>query len=202
MECIGKERRCDEELAHGCGAEEQQSTVEGTPFQPQPPFFNEINGSHLIALPKQHLVSSERSLFKRVLVERQHTHIQTSTAKACNWRSLERSRSISPGWVGLPRSHANAGSVRRPRDAFVHEGERISPLHVSGVELFDAKSRGRDEIIDLAVEMTTTAEAFPTWCQAMLPPCYCAVGRQSVLHEQQAAIRTKHAPHFAKRRDD
>src|SRR6516164_3552531 len=90
MEGIGKERRCDEELARGRGDEEQQSTVEGAPFQPQPPFFNEINGGHSIALPKQHLVSSERSLFKRVLVERQHTHIKTSTAKACNWRSLER----------------------------------------------------------------------------------------------------------------
>src|SRR6516162_3586636 len=109
---------------------------------------------------------------------------------------------ISPRWVGFPGRAPNAGSIGRPRDAFVHEGERISPLHVSGVELFDAKSRRGDEIIDLAVEMTTAAEAFPTWCQAMLPPCYCAVGRQSVLHEQQAAIRTKHAPHFAKRRDD
>src|SRR6516164_4476710 len=141
MERIGKERRCDEELARGRGAEEQQSTVEGAPLQPQPPFFNEINGGHFIALSKQHLVSSERSLFKRVLVERQHTHIQTSTAKACNWRSLERSRSISPGWVGSPGRTPNAGSIGRPRDAFVHEGERISPLHVSGVEFFDAKSR-------------------------------------------------------------
>src|SRR6516162_1593906 len=203
MECIGKERRCDEELAHGCGAEEQQSTVEGAPFQPQPPFFNEINGGHFIALPKQHLVSSERSPFKRVLVEGQHAHIQASTAKACNWCSVERSRShFAGGGRGSPGRTPNAGSIGRPRDAFVHEGKRISPLHVSGVELFDVKSRRRDEIIDLAVEMTTAAEAFPTWCQAMLPPCYCAVGRQSMLYEQQAAIRTKHAPHFAKRGDD
>src|SRR5262245_48508067 len=72
MEGIGKERCCDKELARGCGAEEEQSTVDGAPFQSQPSFFNEINGSHVIALPKQHLVSSERSSFKRVLVERQH----------------------------------------------------------------------------------------------------------------------------------
>src|SRR5262245_31657363 len=81
MEGIGKERRCDEELARGRGTEEQQSAVEGAPFQPQPPFFNEINGSHFIALPKQHLVSSERSPLKRVLVERQHTHIRTLAAE-------------------------------------------------------------------------------------------------------------------------
>src|SRR5262249_56908162 len=65
-------RRFDEELARGCGAEEQQSTVEGAPFQPQPSFFNEINGSHSIALPEKHFVSGERSSFKRILVERQH----------------------------------------------------------------------------------------------------------------------------------
>jgi hypothetical protein len=59
MEDIGKERRFDEELARRCSAEEQQSTVEGAPFQPQPPFFNEINGGHSVALPKQHLVSGE-----------------------------------------------------------------------------------------------------------------------------------------------
>src|SRR5438105_2643216 len=105
MESIGKERRCDEEFARGCGAEEQQPTVEGAPFQPQPPLFDEINGSQLIALPKQLLASSERSSFKRVLAERQHTHIQTSTAKACNWCSQERSRSHLAG-VGLPRSPA------------------------------------------------------------------------------------------------
>src|SRR6516164_7074930 len=106
MEGIGKERRCDEELARGRGDEEQQSTVEGAPFQPQPPFFSEINGGHFIALPKRHLVSSERSPFKRVLVERQHRHIQTSTAKACNWCSPERSRSHFAEVGGLPRSRA------------------------------------------------------------------------------------------------
>jgi hypothetical protein len=75
-------------------------------------------------------------------------------------------------------------------------------LHVSGVELLDVKSRRLDEIIDLAVEMATPAEAFPTRCQAMLPPCDTTVGREPMLHEQQAAVRAKDAPHFAKRRDD
>src|SRR5262249_36607828 len=83
MEGTGKEPRCDEERARGCGAEEQQSAVEGAPFQPQPPFFNEINGGHFIALPKQHLVSSERSPLERVLVEGQHAHIQTLAAEEC-----------------------------------------------------------------------------------------------------------------------
>jgi hypothetical protein len=86
MEGIGKERRFDKELARGCGTEEQQSTVEGAPFQPQPPFFNEINGSHAIALPKQYLVSSERSSFKRLLVEGEHTYIETLAAKERNSR--------------------------------------------------------------------------------------------------------------------
>src|SRR2546430_3771718 len=106
------------------------------------------------------------------------------------------------GWMERPASHAHAVSIRGPRDAFVHESERVPPLHVSGVELFDVKPRRRDEIIDLAVEMTAPAEASPTRGQAMLPPCHFAVGREPMLHEQQAAIRAKHTPHFAKRRDD
>jgi len=35
-------------------------------------------------------------------------------------------------------------------------------MHVSSVELNDMKFRRRDEIIDLAVEIAATAEAFPT----------------------------------------
>src|SRR5215471_12004582 len=100
MKGIGEERGCDEELARGRGTEEQQSTVEGAPFQPQPPFFNEINGSHFIALPKQHLVSSERSPLKRVLVERQHTHIRTLAAEACGL-ILEHGATSGPGFCAL-----------------------------------------------------------------------------------------------------
>src|SRR5262249_61210040 len=55
--------------------------------------------------------------------------------------------------------------------------------------------------INLAVEMTATAEAFPTGCQAMLPPCDPAVRRKPMLHEQQTAIMAQYAPHFAQRRD-
>jgi hypothetical protein len=47
--------------------------------------------------------AQDRAIVDVVRKQRQHTHIQTSTAKACNWRSLERSRSISPGRVGTPQ---------------------------------------------------------------------------------------------------
>src|SRR5215472_13560657 len=122
MEGVGKERRCDEELARGCGAEEQQSTVEGAPFQPQSPFFNEINGSHFIALPKQHPVSSERSPFKRVLVERKHTHIRTLAAEECGL-TLEHGATSGPGFCALAvrpnslsaRIRNKAADLLRPR---------------------------------------------------------------------------------------
>jgi hypothetical protein len=42
-----------------------------------------------------------------------------------------------------------------PRNTFIHEAERVPPLHVSIVELLDEESR-RNEVIDLAVEMTAT----------------------------------------------
>ena len=35
--------------------------------------------------------------------------------------------------TGHPESQVNAGSVHGPRDAFIHEGKRVPPLHVSGV---------------------------------------------------------------------
>src|SRR5262245_66642737 len=92
MEGIGKERRFDKELTRGGSTEEQQSAVEGAPFEPQSPFFDEINGGHFIALPKQHLVSRERTSFKRLLVEGQHTHIQTLAAQECNWGARSRAR--------------------------------------------------------------------------------------------------------------
>ena len=103
--------------------------------------------------------------------------------------------------MGRPGSQVKAGSVHGPRDAFIHEGERVPPLHISGVERINVKSRRRHKIIDLAVEMTATAEAFPTGCQAMLPPCNGTVGRESMLHEQQTAIGAQDALHFTQRRD-
>src|SRR5262249_21143295 len=77
-EGFGKQRCFDEEFVGRCGAKNQEPAVEGAPFQPQPPLFNEINGSDFIVLPKQDFVSGERPSFKRVLVERKHRYIPTS----------------------------------------------------------------------------------------------------------------------------
>src|SRR5262249_59275814 len=110
-------------------------------------------------------------------------------------------RSSTLRQAAIRPAYPDLGSVHGPRDAFIHEGERVPPLHVSGVERIDVKSRRRHKIIDLAVEMTATAEAFPTGCQAMLPPCDPAVWRKPMLHEQQTAIPAQYAPHLAQRRD-
>jgi hypothetical protein len=71
MVSIGKKRRFNEELAGWRNAQDQQATVEGPPFQPQPSRFDEVDSSDFVALPEKHLVSGERSLFKRLLVQRQ-----------------------------------------------------------------------------------------------------------------------------------
>src|SRR5258707_12765765 len=46
---------------------------------------------------------------------------------------------ISSGVDGASRLARQRRFNSRPCDAFVHEGEWIPPLHVSGVELFDVK---------------------------------------------------------------
>ena len=82
MENFGKQRCFDEEFVGWCRAKDQQPAVEGPPFQPQPPLFDELNGSDFITLPKQELVSAERSSFKGVLVERQHGYIPLTVVPA------------------------------------------------------------------------------------------------------------------------
>ena len=57
--------------------------------------------------------------------------------------------------------------MRWTRDTLVHVGKRISTPHVAGCKALDTKSRGRDEVVDLAVEMTTTADAFPARGEAI-----------------------------------
>src|SRR5712691_10108467 len=81
------------------------------------------------------------------------------------------------------RSPRGAGSIRGTSDAFIHEGERVASSHVSDIEPLDVKSSRRDEVIDLAVEMTTAAEAFPARRETALPARDGAVGRQTVLDE-------------------
>jgi len=90
MENFGKQRCFDKEFVGWCRAKDQQPAVEGTPFQPQPPLFNEINGPDFITLPKQQLVSAKRSSFKQFLIERQHSYVSTAvnmmpsqTASSC-----------------------------------------------------------------------------------------------------------------------
>src|SRR5215471_19908435 len=98
MKGIGEERGCDEELARGRGTEEQQSTVEGAPFQPQPPFFNEINGSHFVALPNNTSFrasdrrSSEAWSRASILISR-HWPLKSATGAQDDERTRRRTRS-------------------------------------------------------------------------------------------------------------
>jgi hypothetical protein len=72
MKDFGKKRRFDEKLAGWRGAKDQRPAVDRAPLKAQPPYFDEIDGGDLVALPEQHLVSRERSSLKRLFVERQH----------------------------------------------------------------------------------------------------------------------------------
>src|SRR6266566_301240 len=93
------------------------------------------------------------------------------------------------------------GSTRWTCDAFVHVGERVPASHVSGIEMLDMKSRRGDQIVDLAVEVTAAAQAFPARGEPILPAGDCAVGSKPVLDKQYTAVRTKHPLHFPESRE-
>jgi hypothetical protein len=54
---------------------------------------------------------------------------------------------------------------------------------ISGFEPLEIKSGSGNKIIDLSVEVTSAADAFPTRRETMLPAFDGAVGRQSMLDE-------------------
>src|SRR5712691_4559015 len=83
---------------------------------------------------------------------------------------------------------ARCRSIRGTSDAFIHEGERVASSHVSDIEPLDVKSSRRDEVIDLAVEMTTAAEAFPARRETALPARDGAVWRPTAPSRAGSAV--------------
>src|SRR5262245_23112849 len=72
MEDVGKQRCFDEELVCRRGTQNQRAAVERPPLQAQAPRLDEIDRGNRVALPEKQLTSSERSCFKRLLIECQH----------------------------------------------------------------------------------------------------------------------------------
>lgn len=62
----------DEERVGRSRAKNQHPAVERPPLQPQSSGLDKVDRADLVALLEQHLVSRERSPFKRLFVERQH----------------------------------------------------------------------------------------------------------------------------------
>src|SRR6266436_6598614 len=77
----------------------------------------------------------------------------------------------------------SAGPASRVRPALIHKGPRLWPRHVPGLDRVEPEARGTDQIIHLAVEMTTAADAPPARRQGMLPARDPGLQRQPVLDE-------------------
>src|SRR5260221_594605 len=87
----------------------------------------------------------------------------------------------------------------RPRTAFIHEGHRLRPGDIAGLDPVDTKTRAFDHRADRAVEVTATTNVSPGWRQPILPPAHARIGCETVLDEQQLAARPQHAPHLCER---
>src|SRR2546428_1740377 len=87
----------------------------------------------------------------------------------------------------------------RKRNALMGEGQRSWPRKVAGLELDDVETGWPNKVIDLAIGVTASPDAFADRREALLPRLNFGVGGQPVLNEQQLTIRPQHALHLGKR---
>src|SRR6266545_2281142 len=82
------------------------------------------------------------------------------------------------------------------RDAFIHVRQYPRPAHIAGAEMFNAEPGRADEIIHLAVQMTSAADVLPAGCQPILPARNAMFRGEAVLDEQQTPVGLENAMHF------
>jgi membrane protein implicated in regulation of membrane protease activity len=75
------------------------------------------------------------------------------------------------------------------RAALIHERPGFRPFHVAGFDGSDLEPRGADQVVHLAIEMTTSADPTPARRQPMLPAGNPSFRRQAVLDEKQLPAR-------------
>ena len=91
------------------------------------------------------------------------------------------------------------GLLSRPSGTFVHEGQRFWATHVTSLETVKSKSGIFDQALDGPVKMATTAYAFPSGSQTVLPPTHVRLGRTAMFDKEEPPGWPEDPMHFPKR---
>src|SRR6516162_5333056 len=89
-----------------------------------------------------------------------------------------------------------SSTVRLP---LIHEGHELRTIHIAGFDSIEVKTGGADQLVYLAIEMASAADASPQGRQEVLPACHTWFWREAMLHKDQFPSRLEHAPHLAQR---
>ncbi len=83
-------------------------------------------------------------------------------------------------------------------NALIHVSKCARGAQIPRLKLLDMKTRFFDQSVDLAVQMTSPAQALPERRKAVLPPHDREIGSKAMLDKQQAAIAAQNTSHFSK----
>ena len=78
----------------------------------------------------------------------------------------------------------------------IHEGPGLWAFHVASFEGVDAEASSPDQVVHLAIEVTTPTDPLPIRRQTMLPASNPNFRRQTVLDEKQSLARLENPPHL------
>src|SRR6202011_724335 len=97
-----------------------------------------------------------------------------------------------PCHTGDPRSEAGQGTgtlLHEPRQPLVCVGHRARPSEIACLELDDLKSRVRNELVNLAIEVAAASNTLPDWREPVLPNDYSRIGGSTMFDKNQSPAR-------------
>src|ERR1041384_6143457 len=100
-------------------------------------------------------------------------------------------RGSSPLRPGSPST-----AISTPRPALIHEGPGLRAFHVAGFDRVDSEPGGADQLVHLAIEMTSAGDPSPERRQPQLPAANLKLGRKAVLTKEQPTAWLEPPPHL------
>jgi len=101
----------------------------------------------------------------------------------CRFLPLLATQPIGPARLGGPPT------LHQLRESLIRIGHRARPRKVTRLQLDDVKSCGRDELVNLAIEVTTAADTLPYRREPVLPDDYARIGSAAMLEKDETAAR-------------